>query len=223
MSSLRNYGIAAPHGPNMDGHHVATEQLYAMSQNEQGVFQTILKPDDSYDENGTYWADMPIMQRIKFVTKVNNAETKKELSATWAMIKRDPLSPIGYYFRNMVIPGAGLLLEGYVLFSIGNVKPLLQAAFPRCWKTHKICNPTWIDALDYLEIVGIIVGQILVGIIGDWLGRRWGLIQDATIMFVGLLMLTASWGVTQNGWVICYVWSLFFYGVGVGGEYPMTA
>lgn len=95
--------------------------------------------------------------------------------------------------------------------------------------------------MDYLEIVGIIIGQILVGIIGDWyvsmpcrssaselantfrLGRRWGLIQDATIMFVGLLMLTAAWGVTQNGWVICYAWSLFFYGIGVGGEYPMTA
>lgn len=55
------------------------------------------------------------------------------------------------------------------------------------------------------------------------LGRRWGLIQDACIMFLGLIMLTASWGVTQNGWVICYVWSLFFYGIGVGGEYPMTA
>lgn len=42
-------------------------------------------------------------------------------------------------------------------------------------------------------------------------------------MFVGLLMLIASWGLTLNGWVICYAWSLFFYSVGVGGEYPMTA
>ena len=42
-------------------------------------------------------------------------------------------------------------------------------------------------------------------------------------MVLGLIMLTASWGVTQNGWVICYVWSLWFYSVGVGGEYPMTA
>jgi hypothetical protein len=30
------------------------------------------------------------------------------------------------------------------------------------------------------------------------MGRRFGLIQDATIMFVGLLMLTASWGVTLS-------------------------
>jgi hypothetical protein len=55
------------------------------------------------------------------------------------------------------------------------------------------------------------------------IGRRWGLIQDAVIMFIGLLMLTASWGTTLNGWVICYALSLLFYGIGVGGEYPMTA
>jgi MFS family permease len=110
-----------------------------------------------------------------------------------------------------------------VLFSIGNIRPLFEAAFPSCWKTHETCNKTWVQAVDYLEISGIIVGQILVGILGDWMGRRFGLIQDAVIMFVGLLMLTAAWGVTQNGWVICYVWSLFFYGIGVGGEYPMTA
>ena len=42
-------------------------------------------------------------------------------------------------------------------------------------------------------------------------------------MFLGLLMLTASWGTTLNGWVICYAWSLWFYSIGVGGEYPMTA
>lgn len=50
------------------------------------------------------------------------------------------------------------------------------------------------------------------------IGRRWGLIQDVTIMFLGLCMLVASWGVTLQGWVICYAWSLFFYGVGLGGE-----
>lgn len=224
MDSLRDYGMAAPHGPNMTGEHVATADVVNMSDKESTVFQSLLRPDDSYDENGTYWADMPLGQRIKFVNKVDRQEAKEELSSIWSMIKNDPLSPLGYYVRNMVIPGAGLLLEGYVLFSIGNVKPLLSAVFPSCWgKTPTACNVTWVQSIDYLEICGIIVGQILVGIIGDWIGRRWGLIQDATIMFVGLLMLTAAWGVTLNGWVICYVWSLFFYGIGVGGEYPMTA
>jgi MFS family permease len=207
----------------MGGEHVATQDVHGMNPNEAGVFKTILHPDDIYDENGVYWADMPLGQRIKFINKVDSAEAKKETTSILQMIKADPLSPVGYYTKNMVIPGAGLLLEGYVLFSIGNIKPLLQAAFPACWSKFTICTKVWTQAVDYLEICGIICGQILVGILGDWMGRRWGLIQDAVIMFLGLIMLTAAWGVDQNGWVICYVWSLFFYGVGVGGEYPMTA
>ncbi|EXJ78048.1 hypothetical protein A1O3_09209 [Capronia epimyces CBS 606.96] len=219
-----DYGPNPPHGPDVTGHHPPFELTdIDMTHSEKEVFKQILKPDDSYDENGVYWADLPFFKRAKFVTKVNNEETRREFRAFWDMFKNDPLAPVGFYFRNMVLPGAGLGLEGYVLFSIGNLKPLFQKGFAECWNKEAICNPTWINAVDYLEICGIIVGQILVGVIGDWIGRRWGLIQDATIMFIGLIMLTASWGVTQNGWVICYAWSLFFYGIGVGGEYPMTA
>jgi hypothetical protein len=48
----------------------------------------------------------------------------------------------------------------YVLFSIGNVRPLLQAAFPKCWSTFETCDRTWTEAVDYLEICGIIVGTL---------------------------------------------------------------
>jgi len=204
-----------------DGPHVNVVE--DMSTHETAAFNKLIRPDDIYTPEGVYWADLPIGQRIKFVGANDAAEARKELRSIWEMTKKDPLSPVSYYFKNMVLPGAGLGLEGYVLFSIGNITPLLAAAFPACWSKNTICNINWINALGYLEIAGIIVGQILVGFLGDWIGRRWGLIQDATIMFLGLLMLTAAWGVTQNGWVICYAWSLFFYGIGVGGEYPMTA
>jgi len=75
----------------------------------------------------------------------------------------------------------------------------------------------------YMEILGIICGQCIVGIVGDWVGRRWGLIQDALIMFVGTLLLTAMWGTTLSGWTIMYGISLLFFSIGVGGEYPMTS
>lgn len=42
-------------------------------------------------------------------------------------------------------------------------------------------------------------------------------------MFLGLVMLTAMWGKTLEGWQVMYAISLFIYGVGVGGEYPMTS
>lgn len=112
--SMRDYGLAAPHGPNMGGEHVATADLGDMSGNEAGVFNQLLKPDDSYDETGTYWADMGIFRRLKFTSKVDAAEAKKELASIGRMMKADPLSPISFYMRNMVIPGAGLFLEGCV-------------------------------------------------------------------------------------------------------------
>jgi hypothetical protein len=132
-----------------------------MTGEEKDVFHAILHPDDMYDANGTYWADMPLGQRLKFVNQVDNQEAKKEASSVWAMFKNDPLSPVGYYLKNMVLPGAGLGLEGYVLFSIGNVRPLLQAAFPSCWKTFETCDERWTEAVDYLEIIGIIVGEFV--------------------------------------------------------------
>ncbi|KAK2807233.1 hypothetical protein FQN50_005520 [Emmonsiellopsis sp. PD_5] len=217
---MADFGPRAPHGPDMTGTH---DPLQSMNLSEKEAFDTFIRPDDSYTADGVYWADLPLWKRVKFVSKYDASEAAREFTVFWKMFKEDPLAPVAYYFRNMVLPGAGLGLEGYVLFSIGNIKPLFAKAFPQCWDTEEICNPTWIASVEYLEICGIIVGQILVGIIGDWIGRRFGLIQDAVIMLLGLVMLTAAWGVTQNGWVICYVWSLFFYGIGVGGEYPMTA
>lgn len=56
----------------------------------------------------------------------------------------------------------------YVLFSIGNVKPLFKQVFADCWKSHSTCNANWLHAVEYLEIVGIIVGQVIVGFLGDW-------------------------------------------------------
>lgn len=58
-------------------------------------------------------------------------------------------------------------MHSYVLFSIGNLTPLFAAAWPTCWKSYAVCNKTWIDAVQYLEVLGIIVGQILVGVLGD--------------------------------------------------------
>jgi hypothetical protein len=103
----------------MGGDHVATENvgeqikdIHNMDPREEAVFKQILLPDDSYDETGTYWGDMGIWRRIKFVNKVDSAEAVKELRAIGRMFKNDPLSPFGFYLKNMVIPGAGLLLEG---------------------------------------------------------------------------------------------------------------
>ncbi|WWC87470.1 uncharacterized protein L201_002359 [Kwoniella dendrophila CBS 6074] len=181
-----------------------------------------LAPEDSY-VNGIYWADLPGSEKRSWVNSQSNVEAKREIQHIWGMFKKDPLSPLSVYTKKYVMGGFGLFTEGYALFSIGNLSALYRAVWPACWKTHQVCDANWIAAVDYLQIIGIIFGQILVGIEGDWVGRKTGLVQDALVMTLGLVMLTASWGTSLQGWVICYGFSQFFYGIGVGGEYPMTS
>ena len=206
--------VPVPHGPStgdeVEGYPAGSPPAQA-SEEERVIFGYLTHPSDSYSD-GTYWADLPWRRRISFINKVQNEEAVSELKAIGRMMKKDPLSPVSWYFRNAVLPGAGLGLEGYVLFSIGNLMALFISVWPQCWKTFEVCDFVWVSSVTYLEVVGIMLGQIVVGVIGDWIGRRWGLIQDASIMFLGLLMLTASWGLSLEGWVICYAWSLLVYG-----------
>ncbi|KAJ9091458.1 hypothetical protein QFC19_009101 [Naganishia cerealis] len=181
-----------------------------------------LCPEDSYVD-GVYWADLSRAHRGRWAIRQANEEAVRELKHIGGMFKKDPLSPIRSYFSRYVLGGFGLFTEGYTLFSIGNLTPLFKQVWPQCWSTFKVCDENWIAAQTYLQILGIIIGQIGVGFEGDWIGRKAGLVQDALIMFLGLVMLTAMWGTSLNGWVICYGWSLFIYGFGVGGEYPMTS
>lgn len=80
--------------------------------NERAIFDYLLRPDDSYDQNGVYWADLSIADRIRFVSSYNAAETKREFNEVVQMAKKNPFSPIASYFRTAVLPGAGLGLEG---------------------------------------------------------------------------------------------------------------
>ena len=105
--------IPVPHGPETGQDH-ASFPFTRDAENEKAIFNYLLKPDDSFTPEGVYWADLPLWQRIKFVGRTEGEEAKKELGELGAMVKKDPLSPIGWYFRQAVLPGAGLGLEGYV-------------------------------------------------------------------------------------------------------------
>lgn len=158
--------IPVPHGPETGDEVDEYPRIgrYTAEQ-ERLIFSHLTHPDDSFNDEGTYWADLPFWKRLSFVNKVNNEEAKRELKATGRLAKRDPLGPVGWYFRNAVLPGAGLGLEGYVLFSIGNLEPLFASTWKQCWgKNPDVCDSNWIAAVTYLEIVGIMAGQVAVGV-----------------------------------------------------------
>lgn len=109
-----NYGIvSSPHGPETgDDHASFRDQPVRDRDYEEAIFKSLMFPEDSYNKENEYWADMSFWKQVKFNAGVDNQETRKELRQIWEMIKRDPLSPISWYFKNAVLPGAGLGLEG---------------------------------------------------------------------------------------------------------------
>ena len=82
---------------------------------------------------------------------------------------------------------------------------------------------TWTQATTYLQLIGILIGQLGFGIMGDWIGRKATMLIDMSVILLGVILLTVSNGPTINSWVIMYAWAQFIFGVGIGGEYPMTS
>ena len=60
--------------------------------------------------------------------------------------------------------------------------------------------------------VQIICGMMLLGVIGDSIGRKWGSVTTACIMLLGAAMLTATDGATPKGFTVMYLISQFVFG-----------
>lgn len=103
--------LATAPGADMTGRHTPHHEMIL---NEKEIFDYLIHPDDTYTSEGVYWADLPLAKRIAFVGRYDAKEAGRELRTIGRMAKADPLSPVSYYFKNMVVPGAGLGLEGSV-------------------------------------------------------------------------------------------------------------
>jgi hypothetical protein len=103
--------INAPLGPETSDNHVYF-QGRPLGEEDTNFLRRLVYPNDTYTLEDVYWADLPYRKQLAFNTNVDIAEIKKELSSIWLMTKKNPLSPIGWYFKNAVLPGAGLGLEG---------------------------------------------------------------------------------------------------------------
>ncbi|DBA76897.1 TPA: hypothetical protein ACH3X1_009498 [Trebouxia sp. C0004] len=123
-------------------------------------------------------------------------ENKREAKNAWKSFKEDPLQPLSTYWNAYAMPGMGLFLEGYVV---------------------------WTEATQYLQLIGVLLGQFIFGVLGDWIGRKATMLIDMSVIIVGLIMLTVSNGPSINGWVIMYAFAQLIFGFGIGGEYPMTS
>lgn len=117
----------------------------------------------------------------------------------------------------IVISSAGLFADGWDLQVMNLVLAVLKHEY------SEVMTPGKESLLACMTFVGVILGQFSFGCLGDILGRKGASLCTAVLTSGGVV---ASACVTDNryltiagGMAICR----FFAGLGIGGEYPLSA
>ncbi len=91
------------------------------------------------------------------------------------------------------------------------------------YKDEFLCTPGVINSLSFVEFAGIMLGMLTFGKLSDLMGNQSAGIVAAFLQLIGIIMMTFFYNENLN--TIFIVFNLFFgvFGLGVGGEYPLTA
>ncbi|KAM3536501.1 hypothetical protein MY4038_000336 [Beauveria bassiana] len=113
--------------------------------------------------------------------------------------------------------GFALISDGYQnnLMTMTNV--LLKKEYP-----HEYTSSVSTRVSNAL-LVGEILGQVVIGLTCDYLGRKTAIIATTLMIVVGGILATASHGVTIDGMFWMLTISRGIVGFGAGGEYPAAS
>ena len=137
-------------------------------------------------------------------------------------------SSIRHWFQHSAWPGMGLFGESYLLFSVGTLKPVWEMLYPDCWAGDEgnVCSTALLNSITLTLVVGVIVGMIVLGTMANQIGRRAGSIVTASLMTFGAIgMSVCSMILSDNPSFLFGSMAILLcvFGVGVGGEYPLSA
>eukprot|EP00126_Sphaerothecum_destruens_P008428 Sdes_comp20208_c0_seq1m13538 len=119
------------------------------------------------------------------------------------------------HLKWLVISGFGLFSDLYDLAVIDLVKNIMQLEYSR--------SNTDISFVTSMALAGTLVGTIFFGCLADYFGRKIICIITAFLMIVGAIGSAFSYPVGDlNIYYILGLWR-FVLGVGIGGEYPLSA
>ena len=128
----------------------------------------------------------------------------------------------------IVIAGMGFFADAYDLFSISILTKLLGRIYFQDY--HPGAKPGQLPinqnaAVTALALVGTLLGQLLFGYLGDRFGRKKVYGVSLALMIFSSIASGMTFGPTSNpsaviGTLCCF---RFFLGMGVGGDYPLSA
>uniref|UniRef100_A0ACD5VBK7 Uncharacterized protein n=1 Tax=Avena sativa TaxID=4498 RepID=A0ACD5VBK7_AVESA len=149
------------------------------------------------------------MARIRVLTALDHARTQY------------------YHFKAIIIAGMGLFTDSYDLFCIVPVMKIIGRVYypPSSGDDGRpgVTPPAVVSAIVSIALLGAVFGNLLFGVLGDRVGR--GRVYGSCL----LLLVCSSVG---SGFSICRTRGCalsslclfrFLLGVGVGGDYPLSA
>jgi PHS family inorganic phosphate transporter-like MFS transporter len=130
-----------------------------------------------------------------------------QASGITAAIDEAPLSR--FHSRSVVVAGMGFFTDAYDLFIIGTASVLIKGEF------H--LTSSQVGLINSITLISAFIGAFVFGRLADVLGRKRTYGLEAALMAIGAL---ASAFAPDLAWLLVF---RFVLGIGVGGDYPMSA
>ncbi|XVF78475.1 hypothetical protein PTKIN_Ptkin14bG0136500 [Pterospermum kingtungense] len=124
-----------------------------------------------------------------------------------------------YHFKAIIIAGMGLFTDAYDLFCIPPIVKLIG----RIYYKHMTTPTVVVSALVAIALLGTVVGQLVFGRLGDRIGRRRVYGLSLGMMVISSIACGFSICRMRNCVLVSLGFFRFLLGVGIGGDYPLSA
>ena len=124
-----------------------------------------------------------------------------------------------FHWTATIVSGMGFFTDAYDLFVIALVIPLLERLYPEAAGSLSLD----LSILAAAALVGAVIGQVLFGYLADHLGRKRIYGVELAVMSVGAVGSALAFPVLGLSTILVVAMWRFLMGVGIGGDYPMSA
>lgn len=126
-----------------------------------------------------------------------------------------------YHFKAIIIAGMGLFTDSYDLFCITPIMRLLGRVYYK--ESGYQTPPAVVSTMVGIALVGTVFGQLLFGWLGDRIGRR--KMYGLALMIMVLSSVGCGFSICTTRSCVLVSLGLFRFvlGVGIGGDYPLSA
>lgn len=127
-----------------------------------------------------------------------------------------------YHFKAIVIAGMGLFTDAYDLFSITPIMTLIGRVYYHDQPNYD-APPALKSTMLAVALLGTATGQLVFGILGDRVGRRRVYGLALALMVLSSVGCGFSICTTRPCVLLSLGFFRFLLGLGIGGDYPLSA